>query len=108
GANAPVGGIVDVSALSYIPETSWNDSCAQSFTAALNGCTPPSNSSLVNIDAGSGGQSNCVVQSSTGICTAFYAKPSWQTVATGSGLNAGTDLSRDIPDISLFAAAGAV
>ncbi len=26
------------SAKSYIPETTWNDSCAQSFTGSLKGC----------------------------------------------------------------------
>ncbi len=92
--NTTVGGIADVSALSYIPETTWNDSCAQSFTGAVTGCSPPSSLGLLNIVAGSGGQSE------------FYTKPSWQTVASGSGLNAGNDLTRDLPDISLFSADG--
>ena len=111
GPNTTVGGIVDVSALSYIPETSWNDSCAQSFTAALTGCTSLPNLSSVNIDAGSGGQSNCASENTVGTnttCTGAYSKPSWQTVATGSGLTAGNDLFRDIPDISLFAGTGQV
>ena len=36
----------------------------------------------------------------------YYAKPSWQTAASGSGLTAANDLTRDLPDISLFAADG--
>ena len=100
-------GIKNVSALSYIPETTWNDSCAQNFTSAVAGCTPPPNVNSLNIVAGSGGQSNCVVLAGTS-CSSAYPKPSWQTVASGSGLNASNDLSRDLPDVSLFAAAGAV
>ena len=29
----------------------------------------------------------------------YYAKPSWQTVASGSGLTVANDLARDLPDI---------
>jgi hypothetical protein len=85
------------SAKSYIPETTWNDSCAQ---AGLTGCTNASGST-VNIVGGGGGESNC----SFGVtqCVAGYAKPSWQT---GTGVP--NDGVRDIPDISLFAADGAV
>lgn len=100
---ATVGGIPDVSALSYIPETTWNDSCAQNSTGAITGCSPTNG----GIAAGSGGASNCAAQDSTGACY-YYPKPSWQTVASGSGLNAGTDLARDLPDVSLFSAGGYV
>lgn len=109
GADATVGGVKQVSALSYIPETTWNDSCAQNFTGAVTGCSPPPNINSVNIVGGGGGQSNCAsLNASNTRCTGSYPKPSWQTVATGSGLTSANDLSRDLPDISLFAADGLV
>lgn len=67
------------SALSYIPENVWNESCAASNCPEGN--TP-------NIWAGSGGASM------------FFAKPSWQ-----SGLpTIPADGARDLPDVSLSAA----
>jgi subtilase family serine protease len=52
--------------------------------------------------AGSGGPSNCVVNSQNlGSCTQGYAKPSWQ-----SGAGVPNDSLRDLPDISLFASNG--
>ena len=66
------------SALSYIPEDVWNDSCLASTCG-----------SGANIAAGGGGAST------------FFPKPSWQTGVTGI-LNDG---SRDIPDVSLTASA---
>ena len=74
------------SAMGYIPETTWNDSCAATATAgSLATCNPGSQSTL-NIASGSGGQS------------VVNPKPTWQT---GFGDNA-----RDIPDVSLFASDG--
>ncbi len=73
------------SALSYIPETTWNDSCAE---AGLSGCASvSSSSSTLNIAAGGGGAS------------AIYSKPRWQTVGPA-------DNHRDLPDVSLFSADG--
>ena len=71
------------SALSYIPELTWNDSCAQN---GLNGC---SSGNLLNIVAGSGGAST------------IYPKPLWQ-----SGPGVPMDNHRDLPDVSLFASNG--
>ena len=55
--------ITQASALGPIPETAWNDSCAQSISTVacdtLNGNANPLSSSL-NIVAGGGGQSNCL------------------------------------------------
>lgn len=84
------------SAKSYIPETTWNQSCAAGGAA---GCGP--NATNLNIVAGSGGPSNCSQIDSSSICAAGYAKPAWQV---GSGVPA--DGVRDLPDISLFASAG--
>jgi len=66
------------SALSYIPEDVWNDSCLASSCGTS-----------ANIVAGSGGAS------------IFFPKPSWQAGVTGI-LNDG---SRNIPDVSLTASA---
>jgi Pro-kumamolisin, activation domain/Bacterial Ig-like domain (group 3) len=67
------------SALSYIPENVWNDSCAKGQT----GCTNP------GIWASGGGASS------------FVTKPSWQAGVTGIP----ADGQRDVPDVSFSAAA---
>lgn len=74
------------SALGYIPEIPWNDSCAASATSStLNTvCATPN-----NIVGGSGGPSS------------VYAKPPFQ-----SGTITPNDSHRDLPDVSLFASAG--
>jgi len=74
------------SALSYIPEIPWNQSCAQ---LGLTGCGSSAPNGSLNIVAGSGGVSG------------QYAKPSWQ-----SGTGVPNDNHRDLPDVSLFASAG--
>ncbi len=90
--------VSNVSAKSYIPETTWNDSCAN--TGSLTGCASWDGSSDTGLTAGSGGESSCVTQSSTA-CTGSYAKPSWQNI-TGVP----NDGVRDTPDVSLFASNG--
>ena len=106
------------SALSYVPEIPWNDSCASALIAKFGGFTstfgPSSlcNSfvatefSLLNISGGSGGPSGCATgtPSTTGIVSgtcAGYKKPSWQSV-----LGNPVDGVRDVPDVSMFAADG--
>lgn len=84
------------SALGYIPETTWNQSCAG---LGAGNCTYSGND--LNIVAGSGGPSSCSTLDSTGACTAGYGKPAWQT---GTGVP--QDGVRDLPDVSLFASAG--
>ncbi|HEV2234421.1 MAG TPA: Ig-like domain repeat protein, partial [Terriglobia bacterium] len=95
------------SALSYIPETTWNDSCAQ---AGLTGCNGVA-ATTRNLVGGGGGPSSCINPSGsfpsftcapvTGSSITGYARPPWQT---GAGVPA--DNARDIPDVSLFAADG--
>ena len=58
------------SANSYIPEMTWNDSCA---TGGLLGCAAGVSSYGTDLVAGGGGQSNCATASSTA-CIAGYAK----------------------------------
>ena len=71
----------------YIPETTWNDSCAATATSAnLN--TVCSGAAAKNIVGGSGGPSR------------IYAKPSWQR---GTGV---PTANRNTPDVSLFASNG--
>ena len=65
-------------ALSYIPEVTWNDSCIASTCPT--GVSP-------NIAAGSGGRST------------FYPKPPWQMGVSGIPM----DGARDLPDVSLTA-----
>jgi len=108
------------SALSYVPEIPWNDSCASSLSASYNGYSSVygqngfcnSNYALQNgyiqVGGGSGGPSNCAtgVASILGIASGTclgYAKPSWQTGLTGIP----ADGVRDIPDVSMFASNGA-
>jgi subtilase family serine protease len=76
------------SAKGYIPETTWNDSCAATATSA-NLATVCAGALATNIVAGSGGPS------------AFNnTKPPWQSGLTPA------DGSRDVPDVSLFASDG--
>jgi hypothetical protein len=105
------------SALSYVPEIPWNDSCASVLIATyVSGsgvtygssgfCNTPSGSSFLTTASGSGGPSGCATGTPSisdvvsGSC-AGYAKPSWQSV-----LGNPSDGVRDTPDVSLFAANG--
>jgi hypothetical protein len=93
------------SAKSYIPESTWNDSCAAS---GLLGCTPPPSSTYLSdglyLLAGGGGPSSCTNPSGTFptiTCSGGYSKPNWQ-----AGTGVPQDSARDIPDLSLFAGNG--
>jgi subtilase family serine protease len=106
------------SALSYIPEIPWNDSCASlllatalDFTTTYGStgfCSSSTASSdhLLTTASGSGGPSACatgapVAEGVIGGTCVGYAKPSWQSVFGNPA-----DGVRDIPDVSLFAANG--
>jgi subtilase family serine protease len=108
-----------VSALSYVPEIPWNDSCASALLAGYLGystvygsagfCGSESaqtNGNLV-VAAGSGGPSGCAsgTPAANGIVGGScqgYAKPSWQSGVEGIPANG----VRNMPDISMFAADG--
>src|SRR6202030_2369352 len=79
------------SAKSYIPETTWNDSCA---AAGLSGCT----ASIINADNSSG----IDLVAASGGPSSLYSKPAWQAGITGMP----NDNKRDIPDVSLFSSDG--
>jgi subtilase family serine protease len=105
------------SALSYVPEIPWNNSCASTLIAnfvtgsmityGTSGfCNTTTGEEFLGDGGGSGGPSRCATgtPAKTGIVggtCAGYAKPSWQV-----GLGVPADGWRDIPDVSLFAANG--
>lgn len=103
------------SALSYIPEIPWNDSCAGQVANAYAGYSATYGASTVCTDypslidtvAAGGGPSGCATGTPTangavsGTC-AGYTKPSWQASVYGNP----SDGVRDLPDVSLFAADG--
>ena len=105
------------SALSYIPEVPWNDSCAGTLLAARLGtpttygstgfCNSSTGASYLSFAAGSGGPSGCATGAASasgvvGNTCAGYAKPTWQSGVIGIP----ADGVRDLPDVSLFAANG--
>ena len=106
------------SALSYIPEIPWNDSCASvlwatyfgfSTTYGTNGFCNSATAAeyyFLEVAGGSGGPSACAkgTPSTPGVVSgtcAGYAKPSWQSVVGNP-----SDGVRDLPDLSLFAGDG--
>jgi large repetitive protein len=85
------------SAIGYIPEQVWNESCDP--TVDPNQCF---GTGLYLLDASGGGPSFCTdstIDVNLILCFGGYPKPSWQT-----GLGVPDDQARDIPDISLDAA----
>jgi subtilase family serine protease len=83
------------SALGYIPETAWNDSC--DLVSYTPGCVY--SGGQTNIQGGGGGVSNCttsIFSLSGYTCMVGYTKPSWQ-----AGPGVPNDGKRDIPDLSL-------
>ena len=105
------------SAISYIPEIPWNDSCAGALLSAYEGYSPTYGSTslcndpligsfLMTTVAGGGGPSQCATgtPSTPGVVSgscAGWPKPSWQNVFGNP-----SDGLRDTPDVSLFAADG--
>jgi subtilase family serine protease len=87
-----------VSAVSYIPEMTWNNSCANSALLSYASVTIAYGPTGYCNNAGRNYHS--VVAGSGGFST-LYAKPSWQSVYGNPA-----DSHRDIPDVSLFAASG--
>ncbi len=92
----------------YIPETTWNDSCASTFLKSPAGysedaqanCNNPLLSRYVGPLGSGGGASACTISDGhdPGSCRGGYAKPYWQ-LAPGVP----NDGRRDLPDVSLSA-----
>jgi hypothetical protein len=88
---------LDQSAISYIPEMTWNDSCASSvldgvlgYSNSVQACNDPSNAQYLNTIGGGGGYST------------NWGLSLWQVGIYGAS-QYGT---RMLPDVSLFAANG--
>ncbi len=117
------------SAIGYVPEMPWNNSCANPFALAgiidaavanqisgVNNTEEACNflaeyyepntgaTALVDTVGGGGGASNCTSSdgSTEASCTGGYAKPSWQTGVSGIP----ADGKRDVPDASFFSSNG--
>jgi subtilase family serine protease len=105
---SPTNSNTYASALSYIQEVPWNDSCASSLVALVFGNTSDtlafcnSGAGFQNSIGGSGGASGCATGSSGAGTCAGYPKPSYQGGVFGNP----TDGVRDLPDVSLFASNG--
>jgi hypothetical protein len=89
-------GTATESAKSYIPESTWNSSCAATAIAgSLGSCTATiinqntNNGFFLDVTAGSGGESAITTNT----------RPPWQV-----GITPAADTLRDIPDLSLFSA----
>ena len=111
------------SAKSYIPETTWNDTCTNvivyhtvfSFSNATSACNSPTvqgnNQFGIDFTLPVGGfrrqeQLHLRPTSTTKpihSCSGGYPKPSWQVGVTPAG-----DLTRDLPDVSMFAGDGLI
>lgn len=87
-SGTPCSTVPPLSAKGYIPEMTWNDSCAAA--GVIGGCASATTSTTLNFVAASGGASS------------FVPKPSWQGGVGGIP----NDSHRDIPDVSLFASDG--
>ncbi len=110
-------GIYFNSALSYVPEIPWNNSCGSQLLASAFGfsitygadgfCNSAGGQNHLRAVGGSGGPSGCAFGAASvagvvsGTCTG-YAKPSWQTLVYGNP----SDGVRDLPDVSMFAGNG--
>jgi subtilase family serine protease len=104
------------SALSYVPEIPWNNSCASVLISTVEGfattfgsngfCNSAIGSSFLTTASASGGPSACATGAATtsgvvsGSCQG-WAKPSWQSIVGNPA-----DGVRDVPDVSMFAANG--
>jgi len=110
--------VTQASAISYIPESPWNDSCANPLILAalqaqgatsdptlLSLCNDPAEQAyFLNTVGGGGGASNCAVTGPdlSHPCVSGYAKPAWQSGVNGIP----SDDARDLPDVSLMAGNG--
>lgn len=110
--NATNNPMTGQSAIGYIPETAWNDSCTNAIFGdprigfSINPETNCNNFQLNGFVAtvgGGGGKSNCTAPTGPSPlnCSGGYAKPAWQ-----SGTGVPSDGARDLPDVSLFASDG--
>ncbi|HTW22851.1 MAG TPA: protease pro-enzyme activation domain-containing protein [Candidatus Baltobacteraceae bacterium] len=111
------------SALKYVPEDVWNDSCTNSVYFNLVSVNPPITTpvgscsdltiqdqpeeegpQIVTVVGSGGGVSNCVnAAASISACSQGNTQPTWQNGLAGVMGN-----TRNVPDVSLFAGDGLV
>jgi hypothetical protein len=88
------------SALSYIPEKAWNNSCGSPVAAAFLDASP---SEVCNID-----EIGLTLDGGGGGISTIYALPTWQSVyGIGLSTNYTSKSFRNLPDLSFFASDGA-
>jgi len=92
------------SALSYIPEIPWNDSCASQLIYGLHAFALPYG--IAGFCSSTLAQEDAYVNtaSGTGAPSAYSPQPAWQTGAVGLPTKSGGP--RYLPDVSLFAGNG--
>ncbi len=105
-------------AKSYVPEITWNGTCASVLIAEYNGgttvtygsggfCNSAAGSGYLALAGGEGGPSGCYSGAASingvvsGSCKG-YPKPSWQSGVAGIP----ADGVRDVPDVAMFASNG--
>ncbi len=88
-------------ALSYIPESPWNDSTSTNAGGYTANQPLKDSNGNTNIAGGGGGISSCSDQTSAGACLGGYATPPFQT-----GLSGFPYTARALPDVSFLAADG--
>ncbi len=88
------------SALSYVPEIAWDDTCANSVISGSLKLTP-----VATCSEASGGTYPGLlnVTGSGGGASVYFSKPDWQSTALRGVPD---DHARDLPDVALFAADG--
>lgn len=111
--NTSNSGSGEVSAKSYIPETTYDDSCTNPAwgqfglsNIPLSNCNDTTDTNFVQFISpigGGGGVSSCTSSdgTDTSSCTGGYAKATWQAAP-----GVPNDGKRDVPDVSMFAGDG--
>jgi subtilase family serine protease len=84
-------------ALGYVPEIPWNDSCGNGVAAKANGFSDAVSFCKFRLGLDPAGK-YITSEGSNGGASAFDAKPAWQRLVH----NAARDQSRDIPDVALY------
>lgn len=100
-------------ALSYIPEGTWNDAfeigafCianpSNTFCTGNGINSAQSAQTALGISSTGGGASNCATVNVSGVCTAGFPRPSYQSSLTVAGQATGGSAVRFSPDVAMFA-----
>ncbi len=88
-------------ALSYIPESPWNDSTSTNAAGYSANLPLKDSNGNTNIAGAGGGVSSCSDQTNAGGCVGGYATPAFQTGLSGFPFS-----TRALPDVSFLAADG--